>query len=445
MKRLAVWVVVSLLALAQPTPQGDTDCSFIVHTFPAGAKIWLARGQVQAGNLNNIGSAPAGMDFLGVTGQAVPHRNLSTFRDKSTQKLSVPLVLTLDGHEDFRVTADDDLLLGRWPQDGTITLRPRNWRVAAFDALRRYWPAFLAVGLAGVVALVQVRRRRALQRQNLELVGLQHEGDPLLGSLVGQYRILSMLGAGGMAVVYRARRGDSADADVVALKVVAPQMAADPEFTGRFRREVQAYMKLDHPNIVRLLDWGMQPPYLVMELVDGVTLREVLKQGPVAVQQALEWLGQTLEGMAYAHSQGLVHRDLKPDNVMLQKGKLIKIMDFGLARTQEVTSNLTGSGNVLGTPAYIAPEQIEGLTNPSADQYSLGIMAYEMLAGRPPFVGEPMKVLLAHLSDPIPPLGQFRENLPPELEAIVMRMVRKDPAERFDNLLDVWRALQRVR
>ena len=222
--------------------------------------------------------------------QAVPNRNFSAFREKSTQKLAVPLVLTLEGHEDFRVTANDDLLYGRWPQDGTITLRPKNWKVAGWDGLLRYWPPLLAVLLAAVVALLQIRRRRAVQRQNLELAGLQHEGDPLLDSLVGQYRILSMLGAGGMAVVYLARRGDEAGADVVALKVVAPQMAADPEFTARFRREVQAYMKLDHRNIVRLMDCGMQPPYLVMELVDGVTLREAMKAGPLAYMRAVDWL-----------------------------------------------------------------------------------------------------------------------------------------------------------
>jgi serine/threonine protein kinase len=171
-----------------------------------------------------------------------------------------------------------------------------------------------------------------------------------------------------------------------------------------------------------------------MEVLEGGTLRERMVNGALPVETVVPWLDQILAAVVHAHAHGIVHRDLKPENVMLTSKGQLKVTDFGLARSVEVSRKLTDTGLAMGTPSYMAPEQIFGKTAPSADQYAIGIIAYELLAGQRPFEGEPMYVMFKHAHEDAPPLSELRPEVPHDLESLVMRMVRRDPAERFPDL-----------
>jgi len=219
----------------------------------------------------------------------------------------------------------------------------------------------------------------------------------------------------------------------VALKLLHPFRQDDPEFLGRFRQEARLGALLDHPHIVRLLDQGplSDTPWLVMEYVEGQRLDAFLKQAqplplPVAVDLAL----QLASAMAYAHGRGVIHRDLKPGNVMILDGQA-KVMDFGIARTVD-SETLTTTYAFLGTPSYAAPElQTRTQVGPAADRYSLGIILFELIAGHVPFQGEtPFEILDQHRKADLPDLRELRPDAPAALVDLVSRLTRKDPAER---------------
>jgi serine/threonine-protein kinase len=262
----------------------------------------------------------------------------------------------------------------------------------------------------------------------------------------GRYRALKRLGVGGMAEVWCAE--DEVLGRRVALKLLGGRFTEDPEFRERFRREAQAAAGLTHPNIVSIFDrseWDGQP-YIAMELVDGRTLKElVTERGPLPPGMAVDLTEQILRALGYAHKRGIVHRDVKPQNVILDGDGQAKVADFGIARAGH--SEMTQTGAIVGTVAYLSPEQAQGQpVDRRSDLYSTGVVLYELLTGRVPFEGEAaVSVALKHVSErPVPP-GQLSPGVPPALEAVVMRALEKDPARRFQTAEEFIAALENAR
>ncbi|HZA60814.1 MAG TPA: protein kinase [Actinomycetota bacterium] len=259
-----------------------------------------------------------------------------------------------------------------------------------------------------------------------------------------RYRLGPRVGSGGMATVYRAT--DTVLDRPVAVKVLATPYAGDENAVERFRREARAAAGLNHPNVVAVYDHGSTDGshYIVMEHVEGATLADVLRDdGALPPERAAAIAIAVTAALAAAHEQGLVHRDVKPANVLLTEDGRAKVTDFGIARAADGAS-LTATGNVMGTATYIAPEQATGKTvDARTDIYSLGCVLYEMLAGRPPFAADsPLAVASMHVREaPVPP-SDLRDEVPPPLEAVALRAMAKDPADRFDSAAEMGAALE---
>jgi protein kinase-like protein/PEGA domain-containing protein len=242
----------------------------------------------------------------------------------------------------------------------------------------------------------------------------------------GEYQVLEMLGRGGMASVFRARRRT----EVAALKRPLSALLDDQDLLERFLREAAIGRTLNHPNIVRILEQGYvgRVPYFTMELLAGETLQEVARRGPLPPRAAAALVVQIAEALDFAHGKGVVHRDLKPSNVMVLPGEQAKVMDFGIARAQRF-DGMTATAAFLGTPDYVAPEMIEGRgTEARSDLYALGVVFFELLAGRLPFTGEaPFAVLRKHCTDAPAAPSSLRPGVPPALDALVLRLLAKTP------------------
>jgi hypothetical protein len=258
------------------------------------------------------------------------------------------------------------------------------------------------------------------------------------GSLANhsRYRLLEKLGEGGMGTVWKARH--LLLDRTVALKVINPALLASPGAVERFLQEMKAAGRLDHPNIVKAFDAEQAGDacFFVMEHLDGVDLaRLVHERGPLPVHEACSYAGQAALGLQHASEQGMVHRDIKPHNLIATSGGVVKVLDFGLARfTRESGSSHTAAGVVLGTPAYMAPEQAADPRSADirADLYSLGCTLYFLLSGRPPFAGDsPLELLRAHREDTPRPVSARRADVPAELEGVLSRLLAKDPAARY--------------
>lgn len=272
--------------------------------------------------------------------------------------------------------------------------------------------------------------------------------------LSGRYELGEILGLGGMSEVHMAR-DTRLDRDV-AVKVLRADLARDPGFYLRFRREAQNAAALNHPMIVAVYDTGEAEtatgplPYIVMEYVDGMTLREVVtRDGPLEPTQAIEIIADACQALDFSHQQGIVHRDVKPANIMISTPGAVKVMDFGIARTLADTTGgnrLTQTAAVLGTAAYLSPEQASGVTvDARSDVYSLGCVLYEMLTGAPPFVGDsPVAVAYQHVrQDPVPP-SQRRGGISPEVDAVVLKALAKNLENRYQSAAQMRTDLIRV-
>jgi hypothetical protein len=235
-----------------------------------------------------------------------------------------------------------------------------------------------------------------------------------------------------MAEVFRAE--DTRLGRPVAVKVILADHAADPSFVERFLREARLVASLEHPNILPVYDFGEEGgrPYLVMPFLDGGTLRDRIQGRPVPLAKASDWISQLAGALDAAHEAGILHRDVKPANVLVGKGERIFLADFGIAKMLETITGLTATGLVMGTPLYMAPEQAEGRpATPATDRYALAVVAYEMLAGRPPFEGEnPLSLMHQHVTSPPPALSSRAAGLPAGLDAVFARALSKEPAER---------------
>ena len=262
----------------------------------------------------------------------------------------------------------------------------------------------------------------------------------------GRYRAINRLGSGGMAEVWCAE--DEVLGRRIALKLLGSRFAEDPEFRERFRREAQSAASLAHPNIVGIFDrseWE-GTPYIAMELVDGQTLKEIVQErGPMPPHIAIGLTEQILGALGYAHRQGIVHRDVKPQNVILDPEGQAKVADFGIARAGN--SEMTQAGAMIGTVQYLSPEQANGFpVDRRSDLYSTGIVLYELLTGCVPFEGEaPISIALKHVNElPVPP-GQLEPGISPALEAVVLRALEKDPNRRFQTAEEFIAALEQAR
>jgi serine/threonine protein kinase len=257
-----------------------------------------------------------------------------------------------------------------------------------------------------------------------------------IGSEVLGYRVESLAGQGGMGVVYRAH--DQRLKRTVALKLIVPELALDERFRERFAREAELAMALEHPNVVPIHDAGRSDGqlYLVMRFVEGTDLRSLLREeGALEPRRALAIMSQIANALDAAHAKGLVHRDVKPSNVLLDQSEHVYLADFGLTRrVAEGGGQFTGARS-LGTPAYLAPEQIEGgLVDGRADVYSLGCLLYECLTGEPPFIGPSrLAVAWAHLEEAPPRISARDRRLPEELDDVIRKAMAKKPDDRYEN------------
>ncbi|MCY0996402.1 protein kinase [Myxococcus sp. MISCRS1] len=283
--------------------------------------------------------------------------------------------------------------------------------------------------------------------------------DPLIGrTLNGRFSILEPLGVGGMGKVYRALQAPLER--VVALKVLNPSFPSsrDPGFQKRFLREASLTSKLRHPNTVTVIDYGQTDDgifYIAMEYLDGRTLAQVLGQvGPLSWSRSVAIAQQICRSLREAHSLGIVHRDLKPANIMLlneQDQDLVKVLDFGLVKSVaapqegQISPEITQNGTFLGSPQYMAPEQARNATDARSDVYSLGIVLFQMLMGRPPFIArDHIELIFAHYKEAPPTFQQLRPDLaiPPEIEGVVRRCLEKDPARRFQTMDEMLEGLR---
>jgi serine/threonine-protein kinase len=253
----------------------------------------------------------------------------------------------------------------------------------------------------------------------------------MIGQTLGRYRLEASLGRGGMAEVFRAR--DERLGRTVAVKVILPAFASEPHFAERFLREARMVASLEHPHILPVYDSGDEGgvPYLVMPYLQGGTLVERMAAGALPPDTALRWIGELAMALDAAHSHGVLHRDVKPANVLLGAGDRALLADFGIAKSGEAATQLTATGVVIGTPTYMAPELAQGRpASPASDLYALAVLAYEMLTGAPPFSGESaLSLLHQHVTTP-PPSVRTRATLPADLDAVFARALAKDPAQR---------------
>ncbi len=264
-----------------------------------------------------------------------------------------------------------------------------------------------------------------------------------IGETVGRYRVLEVLGQGGMATVYRGY--DSALDRDVAIKVMHQGFNEDPGFLARFQREAQIVARFRHPHIVAIHEYAQhgEQPYLVMEYIEGQTLKQRLSQKPLALEETVQLLNALGDALTYAHNQGVLHRDIKPSNILLDTSGKPYLTDFGLARNVQAGESTLSQDVMLGTPQYISPEQAQGVRDlkPSTDIYSLGIVLYQLVVGRVPFTGDtPYAIVHDHIYTPLPLPSKVNPAVPAPLEQVLLTALSKEAADRYQSAIDMARA-----
>ena len=262
----------------------------------------------------------------------------------------------------------------------------------------------------------------------------------IIGQLIKErYEIVELLGEGGMAFVYKAK--DMQLKRMVAIKTLKPNYVEQTTFVERFKREAQTAANLNHPNIVQIFDWGIEEePYFVMEYIEGNTLTSIISNRKTISLSDILFIGaQVANGLQAAHSQGLVHRDIKPGNIMITPGGKVKVTDFGIVSIQNEESDITKTGSILGTASYISPEQAQGKSvSVGSDLYSLGTVLYELITGNPPFEAEsPIATATKHLTEKPEKPSKYRKDLPKGIENAILKLLHKTPKDRFKSAEDL--------
>ena len=341
----------------------------------------------------------------------------------------------------------------RYPEAGRIRLAPESWTVPVMDYLETRWPLVLLLGLVGggLTAFGRRRRRRTAERvAKLESLAKDSVGhDPLLQTVLDGHRLTRVLGRGASATVYLAVPDETLDqSKAVAIKVFSDETVRSEEFLTRFRREAKLYQSLLHPGIVQMIDWGQQGHlfYLVMEYVKGEPIQGSLVNSPQMERDALTLLRQIAASLGHAHDGGVIHRDVKPSNVLVTAEGRTKLLDFGLAR--EVISSLTKTGHALGTPLYMAPEQISGvLVDHRCDQYALGVLAYELMSGQKTFETEEndaAPILFQQVNNDPAPLRERGVEVSQATEVLIETLMCREPVGRFPNMKEVEKAISQA-
>jgi serine/threonine protein kinase len=268
--------------------------------------------------------------------------------------------------------------------------------------------------------------------------------EDLTGKQFGQYHVVAPLGEGGMAAVYKAYQ--PVMERHVAIKVLPRHMTSSAEFLNRFRREARLVAQLQHPHILPVFDYGEEGgyPYIVMPYVVSGTLADILHSRRLSLSEVRRIMTQVGDALGYAHARNIAHRDIKPSNVLLDERGNCLLTDFGLARMAESATKLTASGAIMGTPAYMSPEQATGSTiDARSDIYSLGIILYEMVTGRVPYIAEtPVAVVFKHIQDPLPSVHKFNPGVPDSVELILLKALAKSPEDRYQTAEQFVRAIQ---
>lgn len=256
--------------------------------------------------------------------------------------------------------------------------------------------------------------------------------DPLVGKRLGAYQILEPIGQGGMATVYKAMQ--TAMNRVVAIKILSPQMASNATFAARFKQEAQMIASLEHAHILPVFDLGEQDGvlFIAMRYMGFGSVQSRLTDGKIALRDVARWIEQMASALDYAHERGVIHRDVKPSNVLIDAQDNAFLADFGIAKWMEGSINLTGS-SVIGTPQYMSPEQGQGLKiDGRSDEYALAVMAYEMIVGHPPFEAEtPLAVVLKHVTEPLTPPSAINPRVPEAVSEAVVKALNKNPDDRY--------------
>lgn len=269
----------------------------------------------------------------------------------------------------------------------------------------------------------------------------------LVGQKFGPYEVTAKIGEGGMAVVYKGYQQSLNR--YVAIKVLRAELAQDKEFVERFRREALSVADLSHPNILHVYDAGFSDGvyYIVMAFVDGGSLKEMIMRGPLDMDYAISVVAQVADALHHAHQHGLVHRDVKPNNILMTRDGRPLLTDFGIAKAVHESTGLTRTGTSIGTPEYMAPEQIQGQkVDARTDIYALGIVLYESLTGWTPFTTTtPVATLYKQVNEPPPPLRQANINIPVWLEDVALKALEKSPQDRFQQASDFAEALRQRR
>ncbi len=260
----------------------------------------------------------------------------------------------------------------------------------------------------------------------------------MVGSILSnRYELIDNIGAGGMAIVYKARcRLLNRN---VAVKILRPEFQEDEEFLKRFTIEAQAAASLSHPNVVSVYDVGRHGKlnFIVMECIEGITLKEYMKRkGALSVNEAVDFTRQIASALEHAHAKGIIHRDIKPHNIIITNEGVLKVTDFGLARAVSAATNIAGGSNAIGSVHYASPEQARGgYTDEKSDIYSLGVVMYEMFTGKLPFDGEtPVTVAMKHLEEKPTPPSEINPQISQEIEALILKAMQKDTKERFSSV-----------
>lgn len=265
----------------------------------------------------------------------------------------------------------------------------------------------------------------------------------LVGRTIGRYRLLEQIGQGGMSSVFRAQ--DALAERQVAVKIMAPYLAEDAQIRARFEREIRLLLALQHPHITPILDFGEADgmPFIVMPFMASGTLHDRLRQGPIDSARGARLIDQVASALSYAHASGIVHRDVKPSNVLLDRRGVALLSDFSFARPHEVSQDLTGSA-LIGTPAYISPEQCRGdPIDARSDQYSLAVMVYQIVTGQLPFEGDtPLAIAMQHVNVPLPRPRAVNPAVSAEVEQVLIRALAKNPALRFESVAAMNMAFQ---